>query len=153
MPERSYSYVIVGGGLAGAGAVEGIRQHDTSGSILLISAEHDSPYDRPPLSKNLWTGTKKVEEIVLHPQSFYKDNGVELKLETNVAELNAAGHTVRDTAGTSFQYKKLLLATGGTPRRLTIPGGDLKGLSYYRTLRDYHEVRAAATAGKSAVVI
>src|SRR5206468_9393736 len=153
MPERFYSYVILGGGLAGAAAVEGIRQHDAAGSILLISAEHDPPYDRPPLSKKLWIGGKRVEEIFLHPQSFYTQHGVELKLGTDVTELDAARHIVRDGAGNSFRYKKLLLATGGAPRRLTIPGGNLEGLSYYRTLRDFQEMRAAAAPGKSAVVI
>jgi len=153
MPERLYSYVIVGGGLAGAAAVEGIRQHDTAGSILLISAEPDAPYDRPPLSKQLWTGKKKLEQIFVHPQSFYSQQRVELKLATDVTELKASEHVVRDRAGNSFQYKKLLLATGGTPRRLAIPGGDLDGIRYYRTVRDYQELRAAATTGKSAVVI
>ena len=153
MPERSYSYIIVGGGLAGAAAAEGIREHDTAGSILLIGAEHDAPYDRPPLSKKLWTGRKRVEEIFLHPQSFYSQQGIELKLGADVAALDATGHTVRDGAGSNFRYKKLLLATGGTPRRLTIPGGDLEGLSYYRTLRDYQKLRAGASPGKSAVVI
>jgi NADPH-dependent 2,4-dienoyl-CoA reductase/sulfur reductase-like enzyme len=153
MPERFYSYVIIGGGLAGAAAVEGIRQHDTAGSILLISAEREAPYDRPPLSKQLWTGAKQVENIFVHPQQFYTQHGVELKLETDVTELDAAGHIVREPGGDSFRYNKLLLATGGTPRRLTIPGGDLEGLSYYRTLRDYREVRAAVSPGKSVVVI
>jgi NADPH-dependent 2,4-dienoyl-CoA reductase/sulfur reductase-like enzyme len=153
MTERFYSYVIIGGGLAGAAAVEGIRERDTAGSILLISAEHDAPYDRPPLSKQLWTGAKQVENIFLHPQAFYTQYGVELKLETDVTELDAAAHIVRERGGGSFRYNKLLLATGGTPRRLTIPGGDLEGLSYYRTLRDYQKMRAAASPGKSAVVI
>src|SRR5215475_8408218 len=153
MPERLYSYVIIGGGLAGSAAVEGIRQHDTAGSILLISAEHDAPYDRPPLSKKLWTGAKRVEEIFVHPESFYTQHGVELKLQTDVAALDAAAHIVEDRQGNRFRYKKLLLATGGTPRRLTIPGGDLEGLSYYRTLNDYRQMRAAAAPGKSAVVI
>jgi len=70
-----------------------------------------------------------------------------------VAEVETGGHTVRDSNGGSFRYNKLLLATGGTPRRLTIPGGDLEGLSYYRTLQDYQKLRAATAAGKSAVVI
>jgi len=153
MSERFYSYVIIGGGLAGAAAVEGIRQHDTAGSIFLISAEHDAPYDRPPLSKQLWTGAKQVENIFVHPQQFYTQHGVELKLETDVTQLDAGGHIVRERGGDSFRYNKLLLATGGTPRRLTIPGGDLEGLSYYRTLRDYRDVRAAASPGKSVVVI
>src|ERR1051326_872500 len=129
MPERLYSYIIVGGGLAGAAAIEGIRQHDAGGSILLISAEQDPPYDRPPLSKQLWTGAKRVEEIFVKPQSFYAEHGVELRLAIEVAELNVESHTLRDRVGNIYTYKKLLLATGGTPRRLTIPGGDLEGLS------------------------
>ena len=153
MPERLYSYIIVGGGLAGAAAVEGIRQHDAAGSILLISAEQDPPYDRPPLSKQLWTGAKRVEEIFLHPQSFYTQHSIELKLGTDVVELETAGHIVHDSIGGSFRYNKLLLATGGTPRRLTIPGGNLEGLSYYRTMQDYQKLRAATTPGKSAIVI
>jgi 3-phenylpropionate/trans-cinnamate dioxygenase ferredoxin reductase component len=153
MPERLYSHIILGGGLTGAAAVEGIRQHDAKGSILLISAEPDLPYDRPPLTKQLWTGKKKVEQIFVQPQSFYTDHGVDLKLSTEVTELNVTSHTVRDSAGNPYRYNKLLLATGGTPRRLAIPGGDLKGISYYRTLRDYQQLRAAVTPGKSAVVI
>ena len=153
MPERFYSHIILGGGLAGAAAVEGIRQHDAGGSILLISAEHDAPYDRPPLTKQLWTGKKRVEQIFLHPQSFYTQHGVELKLATDVTALDATGHIVRDGAGNDFRYNKLLLATGGTPRRLAIPGGDLEGVNYYRTLNDYRQVRAAVAPGKSAVVI
>jgi 3-phenylpropionate/trans-cinnamate dioxygenase ferredoxin reductase subunit len=153
MPERLYSHIILGGGLTGAAAVEGIRQHDAKGPILLISAEPDLPYDRPPLTKQLWTGKKKVEQIFVQPQSFYTDHGVDLKLSTEVTELNVTSHTVRDSAGNPYRYNKLLLATGGTPRRLAIPGGDLKGISYYRTLRDYQQLRAAVTPGKSAVVI
>ena len=153
MPERLYSHIILGGGLTGAAAVEGIRQHDAKGPILLISAEPDLPYDRPPLTKQLWTGKKKVEQIFVQPQSFYTNHGVDLKLSTEVTELNVTAHTVRDSAGTTYRYNKLLLATGGTPRRLAIPGGDLKGISYYRTLRDYQQMRAAAAPGKSAVVI
>ena len=153
MPERLYSHIILGGGLTGAAAVEGIRQHDAKGPILLISAEPDLPYDRPPLTKQLWTGKKKVEQIFVQPQSFYTDHGVDLKLSTEVTELNVTSHTVRDSAGNTYRYNKLLLATGGTPRRLAIPGGDLKGISYYRTLRDYQQLRSAATPGKSAVVI
>jgi len=153
MPEHLYSYIIVGGGLAGAAAVDGIRQHDTSGSILLLSAEADIPYDRPPLTKQLWTGAKKVDQIFVHPQSFYAQHGVELKLATDVTQMDVQQHSIQDSTGTTFQYKKLLLATGGTPRRLQIPGGDLEGISYYRTLRDYQQLRAAASAGKSVVVI
>jgi NADPH-dependent 2,4-dienoyl-CoA reductase/sulfur reductase-like enzyme len=152
MPERSYSYIIVGGGLAGAMAVEGIRQHDTAGSILLMSAEQSVPYDRPPLSKQLWTGAKKLDEIFVHPEAFYTQKAAELKLWVDVTELDRSGHIVR-AGGTDFRYKKLLLATGGTPRRLNIPGGDQKGINYYRTVNDYQEARAVTAHAKSAVVI
>jgi len=153
MPERLYSHIILGGGLTGAAAVEGIRQHDPGGPILLISAEPDLPYDRPPLTKQLWTGKKKVDEIFVQPQSFYANNGVDVKLNTEVTELDVTSHMVRDREGNTYRYHKLLLATGGTPRKLAIPGGDLEGISYYRTLRNYEQLRAAATPGKSAVVI
>jgi 3-phenylpropionate/trans-cinnamate dioxygenase ferredoxin reductase component len=153
MPERLYSHIILGGGLTGAAAVEGIRQDDANGSILLMSTEPDLPYDRPPLSKQLWTGAKRVGEIFVQPQSFYTDHRVDLRLRTEAVQLDVASHTLRDRAGNTYRYNKLLLATGGTPRRLTIPGGDLKGISYYRTLNDYQQVRAAVAPGKSAVVI
>jgi 3-phenylpropionate/trans-cinnamate dioxygenase ferredoxin reductase component len=153
MPERSYSYIIIGGGLAGAGAIEGIRQRDLQGSILLISSESDPPYDRPPLTKQLWTGGKRVDEIFVHPQAFYAQHGVELKLGAQITGLDATAHAVRDANNAIFRYQKLLLATGGTPRKLGIPGGDLGGLRYYRTLADFRSLRSIATAGKSALVI
>jgi NADPH-dependent 2,4-dienoyl-CoA reductase/sulfur reductase-like enzyme len=139
--------------LSGAAAVEGIREVDSRGSILLLGAEKDLPYDRPPLSKQLWTGGKTAAEIVLHDEAFYKANGVELSLGTQITQIAPAAHEIRDSHGNTYRYERLLLATGGTPRRLNIPGGDLAGISYYRTLDDYRELRSAATEGKSALVI
>lgn len=153
MPVQSYSYVIVGAGLSGASAVEGIRQVDKRGSILLLGAEEDLPYDRPPLSKQLWTGGKTVTEIVLHDEAFYKTNAVDVRLGTEVTQIDAAAHTICDNQDNACRYERLLLATGGTPRRLSIPGGDLEGISYYRTLHDYRELRGAAVEGKSVLVI
>jgi NADPH-dependent 2,4-dienoyl-CoA reductase/sulfur reductase-like enzyme len=153
MADLASSYIVVGAGLAAASAVEGIRQHDHTGSILLIGNEPDLPYDRPPLSKQLWFGSKQVEEVFLHDQAFYAQHGVELRLGTEVVALDSAAHVVRDASRTSYRYEKLLLATGGTPRRLTIPGGDLEGLCYFRTLGDYRRLREQATKGSSALVI
>lgn len=153
MSEQFYTYIIVGGGLAGASAVQGIREHDKNGSVLLIGGEKHLPYDRPPLSKKLWFGKKKVEEIFVHDQEFYDQNGVELALSTKVVALDADQKTVTDSEGKSYRYEKLLLATGGTPRSLPIPGGDLDGLYYYRYLDDYLRMRGEAAAGKSALVI
>lgn len=153
MGEHSLSYIVVGAGPAASAAVEGIREHDPHGSILLIGAEADPPYDRPSLSKQLWSGARQVEEIALHDRAFYAQHGVELRLGTEVVELDPAAQMLRDSRGASFRYKKLLLATGGTPRHLAIPGGDLEGLSHFRTLDDYRRLRNAATEGKSALVI
>src|ERR1041384_482182 len=88
MPEHSYSYIIIGAGLAGAAATEGIREVDQHGSILLIGAEKDKPYDRPPLSKQLWSGAKSVEEVFLHDEEFYRKNRVALHLGAQVQRLD-----------------------------------------------------------------
>jgi 3-phenylpropionate/trans-cinnamate dioxygenase ferredoxin reductase subunit len=153
MSTQSFKYIIAGAGMAGASAIEGIREIDRHGSILLVGAERDRPYDRPPLSKQLWTGGKTVAEIVLHDEAFYQTNAVDLRLGLEVTQIDPAAHTIRDDQGTLYQYDRLLLATGGTPRRLNIPGGDLDGISYYRTLHDYRQLREAAAEGRSALVM
>jgi 3-phenylpropionate/trans-cinnamate dioxygenase ferredoxin reductase component len=153
MADQIYSYIIIGGGLAGAAAVEGIRERDEKGSILLISAERHLPYDRPPLSKKLWFGKKKVEEIFLHDQEYYDQTSVTIALGTEVTALDASQKTVTTNKKTQYAFQKLLLATGGVPRTLPIPGGNLEGICYYRSLDDYLELRARAIEGKSAIVI
>jgi NADPH-dependent 2,4-dienoyl-CoA reductase/sulfur reductase-like enzyme len=149
----SYSYIIIGAGLSGASAVDGIRERDRQGPILLLGAEKDLPYDRPPLSKQLWTGGKTVAEIVLHDDAFYKKNDVDLRLGIEVAQIDVERHSIADRQGNTYRYQRLLLAAGATPKRLSIPGGDLEGISYYRTLPDYRQLRRAAVEGKSALVI
>ena len=153
MATQYSEYLIVGAGLAGAKAVEGIRELDQNGSITLIGAEAHLPYDRPPFSKKLWFGKKKVDDIFLHDQAFYDRNGVTLLPDRRVMELNAASKIVRDNRGDSYAFGKLLLATGGVPLTLGIPGGDLDGICYYRTLDDYQRIRSEAVEGKSAVII
>ncbi len=153
MANQKFQYVIVGGGLAGASAVEGIRQLDRNGSILLLSTEQHLPYHRPPLTKQLWSGKKKVQDIFVNNKDFYTDNDVDLALATTVTDVDLARKTITDSAGQVVQFDKLLLATGGSPRRLAIPGGDLDGLYYFRTLNDYLAVRDQAGKGKSATVI
>ncbi len=121
--------------------------------MLLLGAEKHLPYDRPPLSKKLWFGKKKVEDIFLHDQSFYDQNGVTVATGVTVTALDAKRKTVVTNDGNRYGYQKLLLATGGAPRRLSVPGGDLEGICYYRTLDDYLRLRAEAGEGTSAVVI
>ena len=150
---KSYRYVVVGGQLAGASAVAGIREIDKEGPILLMGREEHLPYNRPPLSKQLWLGKKTVEEIFLHDAGFYEENGVEMKLGVEVVSLDVEAKTVTDSAGASYGYERLLLATGGEPRRLDLPGSDLPGVCYYRALDDYTRVREVGTQGKSVLVV
>ena len=103
MAEQHYAYIIVGTGLAAASAVEGIRLHDKNGAILLVGAEPDLPYDRPPLSKQLWSGGKQIEDIFLHDQAFYSSHGVQLRLGTEVVALDPAAHAIRDRNGMRYR--------------------------------------------------
>jgi NAD(P)H-nitrite reductase large subunit len=153
MAETRFNYCLVGGGQAGESAIAGIRLQDKNGSILLLGSEKHRPYDRPPLTKQLWFGKKKVEEIFLHDAAYYDQNGVTLLPERTAVALDTGSKTIRDQTGAALQYDKLLLATGGIPRRLAIPGGDLDGVCYYRYLDDYLATRQAAVKGGSAVVI
>jgi len=148
-----YDYVIVGGGLAGASAVQGIRELDTAGKILLLGKETHLPYDRPPLSKKLWFGKQKVEDIFLHDRAFYDAHAVTLALDTEAVRLNPDARTLVASDGATYAYGNLLLATGCKPRKLEIPGGDLDGICYFRNLDDYLHVRGGAAEGKSAVVV
>ena len=153
MAEHTYTYVIVGGGLAGASAVRGIRELDKNGSILLIGGEKHMPYDRPPLSKMLWFDKMAVDEIFIEAPDFYSQNGALLALGTRVTRIDTNSNTVMDDKGNTYKYAKLLLATGSSPRRLPIPGGDLEGVCYYRYLDDYRKTRGETAAGKNAVII
>ncbi|MCD6734400.1 MAG: NAD(P)/FAD-dependent oxidoreductase [Burkholderiaceae bacterium] len=143
---KPHKYVIVGGGMAAAAAIGGIREIDPHGSIAVICAEKHAPYDRPPLSKALWTGQKTVAALsrdVAGP-------GVELHLGKRVVALDAPKKTVTDDAGNVHGWEKLLLATGGAPRRL--PFAD-EGTIYFRTLDDYLRLRELADGGASLAVI
>lgn len=149
----AYEYVIVGGGLAGASAVQGIRERDPDGRILLASDEVHLPYDRPPLSKKLWTGQQKLEEVFLHDREFYKGRNVILLLDARAVKLEPNRRVLVFDSGEACEYRHLLLATGCQPRRLEIPGADLDGINYFRSLDDYLHLSGQAAPGKSAVVV
>ncbi|HQG30423.1 MAG TPA: FAD-dependent oxidoreductase [Deltaproteobacteria bacterium] len=153
MAEKTYAYAIAGGGLAGASAVEGIREIDRDGSILLIGSEKELPYNRPPLTKKLWFGTETASRIFVHGRDYYENNGVDMFLGRSVTKLDPDHKTITDSEGNSYGYGKLLLVTGGTPRHLHIPGADLEGVTYYRYLDDYEAIRPQAKEGKTATVI
>jgi NADPH-dependent 2,4-dienoyl-CoA reductase/sulfur reductase-like enzyme len=132
-----YKYVIVGGGLTGASAIEGIRAHDPDGSILMVSRENHLPYHRPLLSKDLWFGKKTKADLPVHPDEFYREQRVEISLRREIVELDPAARLIWDDRGVETGYERLLLATGGRPRLLGTPGGDLEGVHYFRSLEDY----------------
>jgi NADPH-dependent 2,4-dienoyl-CoA reductase/sulfur reductase-like enzyme len=152
MENKNYNYIIIGAGLAGCYAVEGIRSQDTKGSILLASAENYLPYDRPPLTKKLWFGKKKVEEIFVHPQQYFDDNNVDVLLNIKAIKIDPANKVVTFNDG-SCNYGKLLLATGGSPRRLNIEGGNLDEIYYYRYLDDFIRLKSRVSKGTKALVI
>jgi NADPH-dependent 2,4-dienoyl-CoA reductase/sulfur reductase-like enzyme len=141
-----YPYLIIGGGMTAAAAVEGIREVDPVGAIGLISAEPDPPYQRPPLSKGLWKGDPTLDAIGIGTA----DRGATLHLGRLARTLDPGRKTVTDDQGTVYTYDKLLLATGGRPRRLPF-GEDLA--IYYRTLADYRRLRALADQGARFTVI
>jgi 3-phenylpropionate/trans-cinnamate dioxygenase ferredoxin reductase subunit len=130
---ENYKYLIVGAGMTADAAVRGIRELDPSGEIGMIGNDHEPPYNRPPLSKNLWKG-KPLERIWRRTQEF----SVDLFLGKTVVAIEPDKKLVRDDQGTQYKYKKLLLATGGTPRRLAFGPQDI---IYYRTLDDYRRLR------------
>src|SRR5687768_10356970 len=140
-----YRYLIIGGGMAADAAVRGIRELDRDGVIGLVGAEPEPPYSRPPLSKALWKG-EPLESVWRNTA----EAGVELHLGRTANELDLAARRVRDTAGGEYGFDKLLLATGGTPRRLGFGGDDV---IYFRTLEDYRRLRALARPDKSFAVI
>jgi NADPH-dependent 2,4-dienoyl-CoA reductase/sulfur reductase-like enzyme len=138
-------YLIVGGGMTGAAAVKGIREHDSDGRITLVGAEPHPPYKRPPLSKKLWAGGDE-EKIWIGTAG----DGAELVLGRRIGALDLEARRATDGTGQEYAYERLLLATGATPRR--IGAGDQEVI-YYRTLDDYRRLRALAREGAHAVVI
>jgi 3-phenylpropionate/trans-cinnamate dioxygenase ferredoxin reductase component len=133
----SYRHIIVGGGLAAASAIEGIREHDRESEILLISRENHPPYNRPPLSKGLWFGRETLDALPVHSDTFYTENRVTLALRREVVELDTEARHIWDDRGTQYEYDRLLLATGGKPRLLDAQVNLTSNVQYYRTLEDY----------------
>jgi NADPH-dependent 2,4-dienoyl-CoA reductase/sulfur reductase-like enzyme len=141
----AYRYLIVGGGMTGDAACRGIRDHDADGSIGVFTAEQHDPYARPPLSKALWSG--KEEDSVFRGTA---DLGVEIHRGRRIVGLDLRAHTATDDAGETHAYEKVMLATGGTPRRLS---SDDPEVIYFRTLDDYRRLRALAGDGVRVAVI
>lgn len=146
-------HVIVGGGLAGAKAAEALRAEGHAGEIVLIGAEDELPYERPPLSKDYLRGESSREDARVHPESFYAESSIELRTGSSVTSIDPAGREVELDGGERLGWDRLLLATGSEPRRLPLPGAELDGVLYLRELGDSDAIAARLEPGARLVVI
>jgi 3-phenylpropionate/trans-cinnamate dioxygenase ferredoxin reductase subunit len=146
--------VIVGASLAGAKTAQALREDGWDGPIELIGTELDLPYERPPLSKGYLLGKQERDKVFVHESgAWYVENHVGLRLGRTAVALDRERHVVRLDDGSEVEYGKLLLATGSSPKRLPVPGGDAPNLSYFRTLQDSERTRAQLLPGSRLVII
>jgi 3-phenylpropionate/trans-cinnamate dioxygenase ferredoxin reductase subunit len=146
-------YVIVGGGLAAASAIEGIRELDKDGEITVVSAERELPYHRPPLSKGYLAGREQVETVRIHDALWYRDNRVRYRLGVEAKSVHMKKQTVTLASGERLEYDKMLLATGSHARRLAVPGADTPGVFLLRTVGESTALKTALKPGVKVVVV
>lgn len=147
------SVVVVGAGLAGAKAVEALRAQGYDGRLVLVGAEDELPYERPPMSKEYLQGKKELEATRVLPGDWYDEHDVDLRLDTEVTALHRKDREIELAGGERVGYDRLLLATGSEPRRLPLPGADLDGVLTLRTRSDSDRLREALQPGTRYVVI
>jgi 3-phenylpropionate/trans-cinnamate dioxygenase ferredoxin reductase subunit len=150
MPE---TMVIVGASLAGGGAAVTLRQEGFEGRVVLIGAEPQPPYERPPLSKEYLRSESSFEDALVQAPDFYYENGIETRFGVRATRVDAADKVVELDGGERLVYDKLLVATGGSNRRVPIPGIDLDGIYGLRTVADSDRIRAEIAPGRRAVVV
>jgi len=145
--------LIIGGGQAGAQAVDTLRREGYAGRLVLVGAEPVLPYQRPPLSKKFLAGELPLERLLLRHQAFYDEHRTELLLGVRAVELDAARRRVGLSDGRRVHYDRLLLCLGAVPRRLTCPGAELPGVHYLRGLTDVAALQPALKPGARVVII
>ncbi|MEU6930641.1 FAD-dependent oxidoreductase [Streptomyces sp. NPDC046374] len=146
MVDADQTFVIVGGGLAGAKAAETLRAEGFTGRVILIGDEREHPYERPPLSKGFLLGKEDRDSVFVHEPGWYAQAEIELHLGQTVVAIDREAHTVRLGDGTVIRYDKLLLATGAEPRRLDVPGTGLAGVHHLRRLAHADRLRNVLAA-------
>ncbi len=146
------TFVIVGASLAGAKAAEALREGGFDGRVVLIGSEPDRPYERPPLSKDYLRGESEREKAFVHAEGFYGERDIELLTGTTVTALDPAGFVTLED-GSRLAFDRLLLTTGAEPRQLSLPGAELEGVYYLRTLADCEAIRRRLDAGGHVAVI
>jgi 3-phenylpropionate/trans-cinnamate dioxygenase ferredoxin reductase component len=151
MPDTPQRIVVIGGGLAGAKAVEALRGDGYEGSLTLVADEPDLPYERPPLSKDYLQGKAEFDKAIVHPADWYESHKVDLRQGVAAMSVNTDLNQVSLADGTILAYDRLLLATGAIPRHLDVPGAD--AVRYLRSHHDSDVLRSAFGEGKRVVII
>ena len=147
------TFLIVGASLAGAKAAEALREEGFEGRVVLIGAEDERPYERPPLSKEYLRGEVGREKVHVHEAGFYAEHGIELQLGRSAVGLDPASRELALDDGQRLGYDRLLLATGSRPRKLPIPGHELDGVLYLRDVHDSDRIRERLDRGGAVVVV
>jgi 3-phenylpropionate/trans-cinnamate dioxygenase ferredoxin reductase subunit len=147
------TYIIVGASLAGAKAAETLRSEGFDGRLLLIGAEDERPYERPPLSKEYLRGEAEREKVYVHDGGFYAEHDIELQLGRRAVSLSTSRNELGLDDGERLRYDRLLLTTGARPRRLAIPGSELDGVLYLRSVEDSDALRERLGRGGAVVVV
>ena len=147
------THIIVGASLAGAKAAETLRQEGFDGRIVLVGAEDERPYERPPLSKDYLRGEVGREKVYVHDEGFYAEHDIELRLGRTAVGLDTSSSELALDDGERLRYERLLLTTGAEPRRLSIPGAELDGVLYLRSVQDSDALRGRLDRGGAVVVV
>jgi 3-phenylpropionate/trans-cinnamate dioxygenase ferredoxin reductase subunit len=151
MTERTF--IIVGAALAGAKAAEELRERGFDGRVLLLGSEPERPYERPPLTKDYLRGESPREKAYVHDEGFYAEHQIELETGIEVTELDVGASRIGLADGRELSFDRLLLSCGAEPQRIPVPGADLEGVHYLRTLRDCEAVRERLDAGGRVAVV
>ena len=149
----AHRYVIVGASLAGATAAITLREEGADGDVILIGAEREPPYERPPLSKAYLRGDVPFDKALVRPAAFYTEHGIQTMFGTRASRIDPSARVVELEDHRRVPFDALLIATGGRNRRVTIPGGDLEGVYGLRTVEDADRIRTEIVAGRRAVVV
>lgn len=145
--------LVIGGSHAAAQLVISLRQEGWEGEITVISDENYLPYHRPPLSKDFLLGQKVEQDLLIRPETMYEKNNVTFRLEQRVDKINRSEKNVVLQSGEKIDYEKLVICTGSRVRKVNLPGVELKGINYLRTIADINTIKADTGAGKNAVIV
>lgn len=146
-------FLLIGGGLASATAAEALREEGAEGKIAIISAEDSLPYHRPPLTKGFLLGNQKKEAIFVLKEHYYREQKIDVLLGTRAIAVHPGSKRVETDHPGEFQYNKLLIATGCSLKKLDVPGADLSGIFYLRSIADAEALKRAMSGAKRAVVV